>query len=79
MTDYYDQSYPPSILTPPDPPDPPPEQEPVTLPGTSWTKATIVDWLVESGVDLDDDALDQLTKAELLELVDDLLDDETDS
>ena len=42
-------------------------------PDDSWLKADIVGWLQEAGVDLTEDALLKLTKAELLELVADLL------
>jgi hypothetical protein len=40
------------------------------------TKAEIVEWLLDHGVDLSESALNALTKAELLELVADVLDDD---
>jgi len=41
-------------------------------PTSSDTKATIVAWLLGRGVDLDEEALSHLNKAELLDLVDEL-------
>jgi hypothetical protein len=48
------------------------------VPRSSWTKAQIVAWLAERGVTLDEAALDELTKAELLDLAADLLDEDSD-
>lgn len=55
---------------------PPPAPEPT--PNDTWTKPAIVAWLQQHGVTLDDAALLQLTKAELLDLVAALLDDDSD-
>lgn len=52
------------------------EVEPV--PDDSWTKQQIVDWLLERGVEFTESALMQMTKAELLALVADIVDEETD-
>jgi hypothetical protein len=38
-------------------------------PTSSWTKAEIVEWLVAQGVSIGDDAVDNFTKAELLDIV----------
>lgn len=46
----------------------------VRTPDSDWTKADIVAWLVERGVDLSERALGNLNKSELLDLVRDLLD-----
>lgn len=75
----YDESLPPSLYEDPvvdPPPDDPPPPPPV--PSTGWIKADIVTWLLDNGVALDEDALTALTKSELLDLVEDLLDDEVD-
>jgi uncharacterized protein YjdB len=48
-------------------------------PSTSWSKNDITTWLLDNGVALDRKALGQLTKAELLDLVDDILDGDTDT
>lgn len=64
-------------------PDPDPEP-PIVIdldpPTSSNTKAEIVAWLLANGVtfDADADALGQMTKVELLGLVDDLTDDQVD-
>jgi hypothetical protein len=52
---------------------PPP---PVANPDPSWTKDLIVAWLAGRGVSLDKKALAQLSKAELLSMAADLLDQE---
>ena len=52
-----------------------PEPDPDEEPQQTWTKDRIVAWLVVQGVDLSEQALGKLTKAELLDLVADLLDD----
>lgn len=44
-------------------------------PTTAWPKVSIVAWLLDHGVTFDEAALEQLTKAELLELVADLVDE----
>jgi hypothetical protein len=49
---------------------------PTATPSSSWTKAAIVAWLLDHGVSLSEEALASLTKAELLALAADLLDDE---
>jgi hypothetical protein len=46
---------------------------PVENPDSTWAKGDIVRWLAGRGVGLDKKALQQLTKHELLELVDDIL------
>ena len=50
---------------------------PLDAPTSTDTKEVIVDWLLDNGVTLSESALMALTKAELLSLVQDLLDDET--
>lgn len=55
----------------------PPAPAPDPVPGPAWTKADIVAWLRGKGVTLEKKALDQLSKAELLALVADLLDMDT--
>ena len=53
------------IIPPPPPPDAPTEAN---------TKAEIVDWLRTAGIDVDDKAAKTMSKAELLDLVQDVLD-----
>lgn len=48
------------------------------LPASSWTKARIVGWLADRGVTFGVDPLEKFTKAELLDIVADYLDEETD-
>lgn len=49
---------------------------PLITPTASWLKADIIAWLLDHGVQLDEEALEQLTKAELLDLAADLVDPE---
>lgn len=51
--------------------DEPDEQE-QPVPDMAWLKADIVTWLVDWGVDIDEPALENLTKTELLSLVEDV-------
>jgi len=50
------------------PPAPPPD-----VPDESWTKADIIEWLRAAGVDITDKAARTLSKAELLDLVADVV------
>ena len=50
------------------------EAEPAKIPSSAWLKADIVEWLGDNGATLDEDALNDLTKPELLELVESLTD-----
>lgn len=63
----------PQSLPPPGSSDPP-----SGTPSTSWTKAQIIAWLAGEGITLDAKARSTLSKAELLDLVADVLDDEVD-
>lgn len=45
----------------------------MTVPDASWTKAEIRAWLASAGVVIDDKAASTLSKAELLDLVADVL------
>lgn len=47
-------------------------------PTSAWTKGEIVDWLHAEGVTLTDEALMQLTKAELLEIVENMTNGDVD-
>ena len=47
--------------------------EPLETPNDTWKKTGIVVWLQQNGVDIEDEALMHLSKAELLELVENLL------
>lgn len=64
------QAQPPPVVNPQPAPEPAPNQ--------SWSKVTIVDWLLVHGVTLTESALMHLTKPELLALVADIMDEETD-
>ncbi len=55
-----------------------PSQPPAGQPNSSWTRAQIIAWLQANGVTMTAAALEQMSKAELLDLVDDLTDDEQD-
>jgi hypothetical protein len=57
---------------------PPPPPPPVAVPPRSWTKAQLVAWVEDLGVDLGDVAVAELTKEEILNLIADLVDAETD-
>lgn len=59
-------------VTPPPPPPPPP-----ATPDATWSKADIITWLAGAGIDVDAKAQRTLSKDELLELVADVLDEET--
>jgi hypothetical protein len=50
------------------------ESEPVKIPSSAWLKADIVTWLGDNGATVDEEALNELTKTELLELVESLTD-----
>ena len=49
------------------------EPDPEPIPDSTWLKADIVGWLLDKGVDLDEAALNNLTKTELLSLAADVL------
>lgn len=51
-----------------------PEAEPAKIPSSAWLKADIVSWLGDNGATIDEEALEALTKPELLELVESLTD-----
>lgn len=55
-----------------------PQTAPQPAPNDTWSKVTIVDWLLLHGVTLSESALMHLTKTELLALVADIMDEETD-
>ena len=48
-------------------------------PTSSWNKPQIIDWLVEKGVVVDEQAAAHFTKAELLAIVEAFLNDDTDA
>lgn len=56
-----------------------PPPPPVTVPTSSWVKADIVAWLLLNGVAVGEPALSALTKSELLDLVEDILNDDEEA
>ena len=58
--------------------DPAPEPDPSTVPTDDQSKDEIIAWLAAQGVEVTKKVKSKLTKAELLDLVQDVIDDERD-